>query len=269
MHKDVQDRLILEADLRRAVNRKEFEVHYQPVWETDTRRMIGVEALVRWRHPTQGLLAPAHFIGAAEDTGLIVAIGRQVLKEACMQVASWDRDGGLVAGLSIAVNLSPRQLREADIVETISEALEESGIGAERLNLEITEAVLVEDSPVMAGLLARLKSLGLRISIDDFGTGYSSLSYLRRLPIDTLKIAKPFVDVVARGPRDEALAQAIVSLARSLQLEVVAEGVEEQTQLDVLLRMGCELGQGYLVSPAVPAECLAELADTSAKADAA
>ena len=269
MHKDVQDRLILEADLRRAVNRKEFEVHYQPVWETDTRRMIGVEALVRWRHPTQGLLAPAHFIGAAEDTGLIVAIGRQVLKEACMQVAAWDRAGGLVAGLSIAVNLSPRQLREADIVETISEALEESGIGAERLNLEITEAVLVEDSPVMAGLLARLKSLGLRISIDDFGTGYSSLSYLRRLPIDTLKIAKPFVDVVARGPRDEALAQAIVSLARSLQLEVVAEGVEEQTQLDVLLRMGCELGQGYLVSPAVPAECLAELADTSAKADAA
>jgi EAL domain-containing protein (putative c-di-GMP-specific phosphodiesterase class I) len=231
--------------------------------------MVGVEALVRWRHPRRGLLPPAEFIAAAEDTGLIIPIGRQVLRDACMQVAAWDRAGGPGSGLSIAVNLSPRQFREVGIVETVSEALAESGLRAERLNLEITEAVLVEDSPIVAEILARLKSLGLRISIDDFGTGYSSLSYLRRLPIDTLKIAKPFVDVVARGPRDEALAQAIVSLARSLQLEVVAEGVEHDNQLDVLVRMGCELGQGYLVSPAVPPDILPSFARASAKGDAA
>jgi sensor c-di-GMP phosphodiesterase-like protein len=152
------------------------------------------------------------------------------------------------------VNLSPRQLREADVVESIAEALRESGLRPDRLNLEITEAVLVDDSPAMADLLGQIKSLGVRISIDDFGTGYSSLSYLRRLPIDTLKIAKPFVEVVTHGARDEALAQAIVTLARSLQLEVVAEGVELESQLDLLVRMGCELGQGFLVSPPVPAE---------------
>jgi diguanylate cyclase (GGDEF)-like protein/PAS domain S-box-containing protein len=269
MHREVQDRLVLETDLRRAIGRKEFEVHYQPVWATDTRRMIGVEALVRWRHPRRGLLPPAAFIGAAEDTGLIVPIGRQVLREACMQAAAWDRAGGPSSGLSIAVNLSPRQFRETGIVETVSSALAESGLKAERLNLEITEAVLVEDSPAVAEILTRLKSLGIRISIDDFGTGYSSLSYLRRLPIDTLKIAKPFVDVVAHGPRDEALAQAIVSLARSLQLEVVAEGVEEDAQLDVLVRMGCELGQGYLVSPAVPADRLPSLASAEENVEAA
>ena len=269
MHKDVQDRLILETDLRRAVSRHEFEVHYQPVWATDSRRVVGVEALVRWRHPTRGLLSPVHFIGAAEDTGLIVPIGRQVLRDACMQVAAWDRAGLGSGGLSIAVNLSPRQLREADIVRTISSVLAESGLSADRLNLEITEAVLVEDSPLMADLLARLKALGLRISIDDFGTGYSSLSYLRRLPIDTLKIAKPFVDVVANGPRDEALAQAIVSLARSLQLEVVAEGVEEEAQLEILLGMGCELGQGFLISPALPPDRLAELVAVATREHAA
>jgi len=260
MHREVRDRLVLEAELRLAIGRNEFEVHYQPVWATDTRRMVGVEALVRWRHPRRGLLAPAHFIAAAEATGLIVPIGRIVLREACRQIAAWDRAGGPSAGLSVAVNLSPRQLREADLVETIAGALAESGLRAERLNLEITEAVLVDDSPAMAELLREIKALGVRISIDDFGTGYSSLSYLRRLPIDTLKIAKPFVDVVTNGAKDEALAQAIVSLARSLQLEVVAEGVEQESQLAILVGMGCELGQGYLVSPAVPADRLPALA---------
>ena len=182
MYKEVQDRLTLEADLRRAVERNEFEVFYQPVWATDTRRMVGVEALVRWRHPSRGLLAPADFIGAAEETGLIVPMGRMVLDRACAQVAAWDRDGGAAAGLSIAVNISPRQLREADLVETIAQALAESGLAADRLNLEITEAVLVDDSAIVADLLRQLKALGVRISIDDFGTGYSSLSYLKRLP---------------------------------------------------------------------------------------
>ena len=264
MHREVQIRLVLEADLRRAVSRNEFEVYYQPVWATNTRRMVGVEALVRWRHPSRGLLAPAHFIAAAEETGLIVPIGRLVLREACRQVAAWDRAGGPAAGLSVSVNLSPRQLREADLVETIAGALVDSGLRADRLSLEITEAVLVDDSQAMFELLRELKALGVRISIDDFGTGYSSLSYLRRLPIDTLKIAKPFVDVIANGALDEALAQAIVSLARSLQLEVIAEGIEQESQLDVLVRIGCELGQGYLVSPPVPADGLLAFASRTA-----
>ncbi len=269
MHREVRDRLVLEADLRRAVAEDEFEVRYQPVWATDTRRMVGVEALVRWQHPGRGLLAPAEFIAAAEETGLIVPIGRFVVREACRQVAAWDRGGGPGAGLSVAVNLSPRQLLEADLVETIAGALTDSGLRPERLALEITEAVLVDDSPAMAGLLKELKGLGVKISIDDFGTGYSSLSYLRRLPIDTLKIAKPFVDVIANGANDEALAQAIVSLARSLQLGVVAEGVEDEAQLGVLVGMGCELGQGYLVSPPVPADALLAFASRPAPQQAA
>jgi len=269
MHGATRDRLVLEADLRRAVGRNEFEVHYQPVWATETRRMVGVEALVRWRHPRRGLLAPAQFIAAAEETGLIVPIGRLVLREACRQVAAWDRAGGPSAGLSIAVNLSPRQMREPDLVETIERALAESGLRAGRLNLEITEAVLVEDSAAMADLLEKLKQLGVRISIDDLGTGYSSLSYLRRLPIDTLKIAKPFVDVVTNGAKDEALAQAIVALARSLQLEVIAEGIEQESQLDILVRIGCELGQGYLVSPPVPADGLLAFASVASRPNAA
>ena len=162
------------------------------------------------------------------------------------------------------MNLSPRQLREADLVETIAGALADSGLTAGRLALEITEAVLVDDSPAMAGLLQELKALGVRISIDDFGTGYSSLSYLRRLPIDTLKIAKPFVDVIANGVSDEALAQAIVSLARSLELGVVAEGVENEAQLAILVGMGCQFGQGYLVSRPVPPDGLLAFASRTA-----
>jgi diguanylate cyclase (GGDEF)-like protein/PAS domain S-box-containing protein len=260
MHREVRDRLALEADLRRAVSRSEFEVYYQPVWTTNTRRMVGVEALVRWRHPSRGLLAPAHFIAAAEKTGLIVPLGRFVLREACRQVVAWDQDGGPAAGLSVAVNLSPRQLDEADLVETVAAALADSGLRAERLNLEITEAVLVDDRPEIVDLLGKLKHFGVRISIDDFGTGFSSLSYLRRFPIDTLKIPKPFVDVVTNGTQDEALAQAIVSLARSLHLAVIAEGIEQESQLDLLVGMGCELGQGYLVSRPVPADGLLALA---------
>ena len=256
MHAHVRDRVVLEADLRHAVGRHEFELHYQPVWTTETRRTVGVEALLRWRHPERGLLTPAHFIDVAEETGLIVPIGRFVLEEACRQAAAWDLAGGPVADLSVAVNLSPRQLREADVVDMIAGVLRGTGLRPDRLSLEITEAVLVDDSPAMADLLGHIKALGARISIDDFGTGYSSLSYLRRLPIDTLKIAKPFVDVVTHGAKDEALTKAIVALARSLQLEVVAEGIERQSQLDVLVRMGCELGQGFLVSPPVPARQL-------------
>jgi diguanylate cyclase (GGDEF)-like protein/PAS domain S-box-containing protein len=263
MQAQVRDRLVLDIDLRRALRRDEFEVYYQPVWATESRRMVGVEALVRWHHPRRGLLAPGSFIEEAEESGLIVEIGRFVLRAACRQVAAWDRAGGPIADLSVAVNLSPRQMREPDLLQTISDVVRESRLRPDRLNLEITEAVLVDDSPEMVQLLQRIKALGVRISIDDFGTGYSSLSYLRRLPVDTLKIAKPFVDVVTNGSKDEALAQAIVTLARSLELEVVAEGVEHESQLEILAAMGCELGQGYLVSPPVPGEDLPAVAATT------
>jgi diguanylate cyclase (GGDEF)-like protein/PAS domain S-box-containing protein len=260
MQRDVRDRLVLEVELRRAIDRNEFLVYYQPVWATESRRVVGVEALVRWQHPGRGLLAPAEFLTVAQESGLIVPIGRFVLREACRQAVAWDRAGGPTAGLTIAVNLSPRQLHEADLVETVVGALADAGLPAERINLEITEAILVDDSPAIVELLRRLKALGLRISIDDFGTGYSSLSYLRRLPIDTLKIAKPFVDVVTNGTKDQALARAVVALARSLQLEVIAEGIEQEAQLDLLVGMGCELGQGYLVSRPVPADQLLAVA---------
>ncbi len=196
---------------------------------------------------------PGDFIGIAEETGLIVQIGARVLHAACAQVVAWDRADGAAAGLSVAVNLSPRQLREPGLAEAIAGELDVTGLRPDRLHLEITESVLVEDSPAIVELLHCLKAIGVRISIDDFGTGYSSLNYLRRLPVDTLKIAKPFVDVLTRGGRDEALAQAVVSLAQSLQLDVVAEGVELEAQLELLREMGCHLGQGFLVSPPVPA----------------
>jgi diguanylate cyclase (GGDEF)-like protein/PAS domain S-box-containing protein len=268
MHEEVRDRLLLEAELRHAVERNEFEVYYQPVWATATRAMIGVEALVRWRHPERGIVAPAGFIAVAEETGLIVPIGSFVLHAACAQAVAWDQSG-VTAGLSVAVNLSPRQLREPNLLPMIKGELTASGMAPERLNLEITESLLVDDDQVIVDLLDGLKSLGVRISIDDFGTGYSSLSYLRRLPVDTLKIAKSFVDVLSDGTRDEALAQAVIALARSLHLDVVAEGIEHEIQLQILTSMGCPMGQGYLVSPPLPAAQFAELAAESAKDAAA
>jgi len=256
MHEGMRTRLELELELRHAVERRELEVHYQPVWETATRRTVGVEALVRWRHPRNGLIGPGSFIALAEETGLVVEIGGFVLREACAQITAWDREGGACAGLSLAVNLSSRQLREPDLVEVVAAALSAAGLAPGRLNLEITESGLVDESLAILQLLQRLKSLGVRISIDDFGTGYSSLSYLRRLPVDTLKIAKPFVDVLTHDAKDEALARAVVSLARILDLDVVAEGIEVDAQLDALLAMGCPLGQGFLVARPVPAAML-------------
>ncbi|HJW75044.1 MAG TPA: EAL domain-containing protein, partial [Thermoleophilia bacterium] len=223
MQTAVYERLELANELRRAVERREFVVFYQPIVEISTQRIVGTEALVRWEHPREGLKLPGWFIEVAEDTGLIVPIGDFVLYQACRQLREWT-DRFTEAPLCMAVNLSPRQIKDPLLVDKVREALASTGIDPACLTLEITETALVEDSYSTLARLRELKALGIRLSIDDFGTGYSSLSYLRQFPVDGVKIAKPFVDHVADGEDHSALARAIITIGETLQLEVVAEG---------------------------------------------
>ena len=244
MHDTILARLELERDVRRAVDERQFVVHYQPLVALADGRLVGVEALVRWQHPTRGLLPPAEFLEVAEETGAIVPLGAWVLQEACRQARQW-AEAYPEQRLTMSVNLSPRQLSDPGIVATVAAALSETGLPAADLVLELTEGLLVSDGPAVVDRLFALKALGVRLAIDDFGTGYSSLSYLRRLPFDILKIDKLFVDGVAGGSEASAFAQAIIELAHSLRLETVAEGVEHDDQTQHLRRLGCELAQGY------------------------
>jgi diguanylate cyclase (GGDEF)-like protein len=253
MHETILARLELERDVRRAVDERQFVVHYQPLVALADGRLVGVEALVRWQHPTRGLLAPAEFLEVAEATGLIVPLGAWVLQEACRQARRWAEQCP-EQRLTMSVNLSPRQLSDPGIVATVAAALSESGLPAADLVLELTEGLLVSDGPAVIDRLFALKALGVRLAIDDFGTGYSSLSYLRRLPFDILKIDKLFVDGVAGGPEASAFAQAIIKLAHSLRLETVAEGVEHDDQSRHLRQLGCELAQGYHFAKPLSAE---------------
>ncbi len=239
------EQVMLEADLERALGRGELEVHYQPIVELQTGAVTGFEALARWRHPVRGLLGADAFIPLAEDTGRLPAIGRQVLREACDALALWRREMPSARLSSVNVNLSARELAEPDLVSHVAMALQDSGLPAECLTLEITEGSLVGDTPAMVARLEELKGLGVRLAVDDFGTGYSALRYLSVLPVDVLKMAKPFVDDVQRGGRDAALCGAIVDLAANLGLEVVAEGIEHAAQADLLRGLGCSHGQGY------------------------
>jgi EAL domain-containing protein (putative c-di-GMP-specific phosphodiesterase class I) len=238
MRAEVLERIELESDLQRAVARDELVVHYQPIVNVGDGRLAAFEALVRWRHPTRGLLPPLTFIPLAEETDLIAEIGRWVLEESCVQAHVWDT--------SVSVNLSGRQLEQADLVEVVARALARSGLPAERLWLEITETVLMRDTEATIERLRALKALGVRLAVDDFGTGYSSLQYLRRFPIDLLKVAKPFVDGLTSGAEGAALAKTILDLGRSLGLRTVAEGIEGAAELAHLRRLGCDLGQGFL-----------------------
>ncbi|GID26136.1 putative bifunctional diguanylate cyclase/phosphodiesterase [Paractinoplanes brasiliensis] len=245
-------RLELEADLRLAVERKQLHLHYQPTIDLATSEVIGFEALARWEHPTRGLIPPAEFIPIAEATGLIVPLGRWVLREACRQAVTWSREAG-DRPIKMAVNVSVRQFDRADLVEVVSSILVETGMPANQLCLEMTESVLMTDTDDNLEQLVRLKALGVTLAIDDFGTGYSSLAYLRRFPVDTLKIDRSFVERLGALTDDTALADTIVQLGKSLGMDTVAEGIEEFGQLEALREMGCHFAQGYYFSRPVPA----------------
>lgn len=246
------EQLNLESSLRRALARDEFRVHYQPKLAMGSQRIVGMEALVRWQHPTLGLLQPGRFIPLAEETGLIEVITEHVLMQATAQVKAW-ADQGLGA-LTVAVNIPAQQFRKGDLLETVKEALASSGLPPHQLELEITESSLMEDPDLTLRLLTKMRERGLLIALDDFGTGYSSLSHLRRFPVDTLKIDQTFIRALGDSPEDGAIVHAIVTLAHQLGMTVTAEGVETVDQLDILHDERCDYVQGFLISRPVPAE---------------
>ena len=242
----------LEMDLRKALQNKEFELHYQPLVTLKTNEISAFEALLRWNHPTRGLTSPAEFIPIAEETGLIISIGEWVLKTACQEAANWPDY------VKVAVNLSPSQLNNRNLVMLVRGALSESGLSARRLQLEITETVLLQNTFSTLATLHELRKFGVQIAMDDFGTGYSSLSYLRSFPFDKIKIDRSFIQDLSNGREPLAIVHAIAGLAKGLNMIATAEGVETQQQLDALLAIGCNEMQGYLFSRAVPAKDLGQ-----------
>jgi diguanylate cyclase (GGDEF)-like protein/PAS domain S-box-containing protein len=255
------------ADLEHALEHDEFRVLYQPVVDMHTQRLIAVEALVRWQHPRDGLLGPYHFIAHAEANGLIVPLGRWVLRQACAQLASWRAESPEAAGLHVNVNLSARQFQYAGLVDDVAAALADAGIDAGSLTLEITESMLMADIEAAKETLHALRRLGVRLAIDDFGTGYSSLSYLKQLPVDVIKIDKTFVDEVHIDEDDVALVDAVAGLGQALKMQTVAEGIETDEQWQTLRRIGIDHGQGYLFGrPAEPSD-ITELLWTEHRVD--
>ncbi|MBT3043646.1 MAG: EAL domain-containing protein [Candidatus Thiodiazotropha sp. (ex Codakia orbicularis)] len=246
------ERLMMENDLRRAVARNELILHYQPIVNLETRQLQGIEALVRWQHPEQGLIAPGLFIELAEEIGIIGEIGQWVLRAACSQLARWDRDGFKVPRIS--VNLSVQQIDREGLITMVSEELNNSGLSPERLELEVTESMLIRNPELSRTVLSELRTLGVKFAIDDFGTGYSSLAYLKLLPLDHLKIDQSFVRDIGKDANDEAIVRAIIGMSKSLGLESVAEGVEEAHQARFLQQAGSDLAQGYLYSRPLPAD---------------
>jgi diguanylate cyclase (GGDEF)-like protein/PAS domain S-box-containing protein len=245
MHATVVERLDLAADLSRAVEKGQLHLCYEPQTNLGSGRIVGLEALVRWRHPTRGKVSPGEFIPLAEETGMIVPIGRWVLREACRQAKAWQEQWPATPPLAIAVNLSARQLQYPGIVDEVSAALAAADLDPPSLVLEITETAIMEQLDAAITILIELRRLGVRLALDDFGTGYSSLSYLQRLPVDIIKLDRTFVSGVAGSTEDSALARGILTLGQTLGLETVAEGIETAEQLAALRELGCQLGQGY------------------------
>lgn len=242
------ERLQLEADLQEAIERQEFYLNYQPIISLKTGQVVSFEALVRWRHPQRGFVPPVNFIPLAEETGLIIPLGEWVLSEACKQLSIWRSQFSNHGPLSMSVNLSGVQLESPDLLRSIDEILQSLSLSGSSLKLEITESILMHKGSAATALLGQLKARQIQLSIDDFGTGYSSLSYLQSLPIDTLKIDRSFVNGIERREKNLEITQTIINLAHSLKLDVVAEGVETQEQLDILRSLGCEYAQGYFFS---------------------
>jgi diguanylate cyclase (GGDEF)-like protein len=257
MQAAVQDRLELEMDLRAAIGSDQFFLAYQPIFDLEARTITGVEALIRWQHPSRGLVMPDEFIPLAEDTALIVPIGRWVLAEACHQAAEWQHRG---RRLAVSVNISGRQLDEdVDILADVQAALTDSGLDPGLLTLEITETMLMRDAPASARRLVELKALGVRIAIDDFGTGYSSLGYLQQFPVDALKIDRSFISGIAHNPESSALIHTMIQLGKTLGIETLAEGIEDQAQLLGLLSEQCDSGQGFLFARPLAPDALEQL----------
>ena len=263
MHAALVDRLEIETDLRYALEDGQFVLHYQPTIDLATESIVGAEALLRWQHPTRGLVQPSDFIAIAEDTGQIVGIGAWVLVEACTRARQWQRADPT---FTVAVNISGCQLVDGSLVETVRRALDVSGLSPEGLVLEMTESVLIERTEVTIALLHQLKTLGVGLAIDDFGTGYSSLSYLGRFPVDILKIDRSFVERLSVEPDKTELTRAIVRLGTTMHLTTVAEGIERDDQLAILRSMGCNSGQGFLFSRPLPAPELDLLLAASVRA---
>jgi predicted signal transduction protein with EAL and GGDEF domain len=256
MHAVASDRAHLEGNLRRAVQLDQFEVHYQPIVWLATGKVLGVEALVRWRREDGVLVPPAEFIPVAEEMGLIVPIGRMVMDTSMRQVREWQDTQPEEWSLNLSINLSPRQLHEPDIVREVVDALTITGFDPTHLTLEITETALMHDTTLVRTRLEALRSAGARIALDDFGTGYSSLSYLRSFPIDMLKVDKSFIDDISSGSDRANLARGIIELGKTMQLDIVAEGIEDPLQVVELLRLHCSMGQGYHFSRPLPADAL-------------
>jgi EAL domain-containing protein (putative c-di-GMP-specific phosphodiesterase class I) len=257
MNVALAERLSLETDLRQAIDKGEFLLHYQP--QVDIRRweIVGVEALIRWPHPERGMVSPMSFIPLAEEIGLIDQIGQWVLRTACAQQVTWSACG--LGNITIAVNLSAVQFQQAALLDTIRTIVRETGVDPARMELELTESTAMQQAENAVGTFNQLKEMGFSLSIDDFGTGYSSLAYLKRFPIDTIKIDRAFVKDLDTESEQAAIAIAIIAMAHGLKLRVLAEGVETQPQLDILRDQGCDAIQGYYFSQPLPAERVEQL----------
>jgi EAL domain-containing protein (putative c-di-GMP-specific phosphodiesterase class I) len=251
------ERQVIESGLRKAIERHELVLHYQPKVNLDTGLITGLEALVRWMHPVWGMTWPVRFVHIAEDCGVIVPIGRWVLLQACAQAVQWKRTG-LDPG-TIAVNVSSLEFRHKDFVNGIRDILRKTGMMPQNLQLEITESVLMQDVASSINVLTQIKAIGVELAVDDFGTGYSSLSYLIQFPIDVLKIDQSFVKNVTTMENNGVIVSAVIGMGKNLNQRVIAEGVEDQRQLDFLRKHNCEEGQGYYFSPPVAANAFAEL----------
>jgi diguanylate cyclase (GGDEF)-like protein len=251
------ERLALETSLRRGLERNEFFLHYQAKLDLNTQKITGVEALIRWQHPDLGIVPPVQFIPLAEETGLIVPIGKWVLNTACAQNVAWQREG--LPPLSMAVNLSARQFADEDLVRDVAEALQSTGMKPELLELELTESMVIQNAERAGRVLAELKKMGLRLAIDDFGVGYSSLTHLKRFPIDTLKVDRSFIRDLPQDAEDKAITEAIIAMGKSLNLKVVAEGVETLEQQTFLHDHNCDEMQGFYFSKPIAGDQFAGL----------
>jgi EAL domain-containing protein (putative c-di-GMP-specific phosphodiesterase class I) len=259
MQEQAVARLQMEADLQRAIERQQFQVRYQPIVSLETSQITGFEALVRWTHPTRGMVSPLEFIPLAEETGLIGLIDRWVLREACIQLAIWQQRFGADIPLTMSVNLSGVQLTQVSLIERLDQILRETGIDGRSLKLEITESAIAENAATGSVMLEQLKALGVQLSIDDFGTGYSSLARLHQLPIDTLKIDRSFVSRMGDDAESLEIVRTIITLAHSLAMDVIAEGIEMPQELEQLRSLQCEYGQGYFFSKPVDSNAAGEL----------